>query len=53
MSRSSIPAMRLYRRLGFATEEDKGVYDLMRWSAAARATALRDESAVAFYVNTA
>jgi ribosomal protein S18 acetylase RimI-like enzyme len=28
------PAMRLYRRLGFVTEEDKGVYDLMRWSAA-------------------
>jgi len=28
------PAMRLYRRLGFKTEEDKGVYDLMRWSAA-------------------
>ena len=28
------PAMRLYRRLGFETEEDKGVYDLMRWSAA-------------------
>jgi len=27
------PAMRLYRRLGFTTEEDKGVYDLMRWSA--------------------
>jgi ribosomal protein S18 acetylase RimI-like enzyme len=27
------PAMRLYRRLGFATEEDKGVYDLMHWSA--------------------
>jgi ribosomal protein S18 acetylase RimI-like enzyme len=27
------PAMRLYRRLGFATEEDKGVYDLMRWTA--------------------
>ncbi len=27
------PAMRLYRRLGFGTEEDKGVYDLMRWSA--------------------
>ena len=26
------PAMRLYRRLGFATCEDKGVYDLMRWS---------------------
>lgn len=26
------PAMRLYRRLGFRTEEDKGVYDLMRWS---------------------
>jgi ribosomal protein S18 acetylase RimI-like enzyme len=29
------PAMRLYRRLGFATEEDKGVYDLMRWTAPA------------------
>jgi ribosomal protein S18 acetylase RimI-like enzyme len=28
------PAMRLYRRLGFATAEDKGVYDLMRWTAA-------------------
>lgn len=27
------PAMRLYRRLGFAAVEDKGVYDLMRWSA--------------------
>jgi ribosomal protein S18 acetylase RimI-like enzyme len=27
------PAMRLYRRLGFATEDDKGVYDLMRWTA--------------------
>jgi len=26
------PAMRLYRRLGFRTIEDKGVYDLMRWS---------------------
>jgi ribosomal protein S18 acetylase RimI-like enzyme len=26
------PAMRLYRRLGFQVEEDKGVYDLMRWS---------------------
>ena len=26
------PAMRLYRRLGFKTEDDKGVYDLMRWS---------------------
>lgn len=25
------PAMRLYCRLGFITEEDKGVYDLMRW----------------------
>ncbi len=25
------PAMRLYLRLGFVTEEDKGVYDLMRW----------------------
>jgi ribosomal protein S18 acetylase RimI-like enzyme len=29
------PAMRLYRRLGFTTEEDKGVYDLMRWTAPA------------------
>jgi ribosomal protein S18 acetylase RimI-like enzyme len=29
------PAMRLYRRLGFRAEEDKGVYDLMRWEAAA------------------
>jgi ribosomal protein S18 acetylase RimI-like enzyme len=28
------PAMRLYRRLGFKTDEDKGVYDLMRWTAA-------------------
>ena len=28
------PAMRLYRRLGFATVEDKGVYDLLRWPAA-------------------
>jgi ribosomal protein S18 acetylase RimI-like enzyme len=28
------PALHLYRRLGFVTEEDKGVYDLMRWSAA-------------------
>ena len=27
------PAMRLYRRLGFSIEEDKGVYDLMRWTA--------------------
>ena len=27
------PAMRLYRRLGFVTEQDKGVYDLMRWKA--------------------
>jgi ribosomal protein S18 acetylase RimI-like enzyme len=30
------PAMRLYRRLGFEIEEDKGVYDLMRWTAAPR-----------------
>jgi ribosomal protein S18 acetylase RimI-like enzyme len=28
------PAMRLYRRLGFRTEEDAGVYDRMRWRAA-------------------
>jgi ribosomal protein S18 acetylase RimI-like enzyme len=27
------PAMRLYRRLGFKTEADQGVYDLMRWTA--------------------
>jgi ribosomal protein S18 acetylase RimI-like enzyme len=26
------PAMRLYLRLGFTVEEDKGVYDLMRWT---------------------
>src|ERR1700753_1651633 len=26
------PAMRLYRRLGFTVDEDKGVYDLMRWT---------------------
>jgi ribosomal protein S18 acetylase RimI-like enzyme len=31
------PAMRLYRRLGFTTEEDKGVYDLMRWRASSDA----------------
>ena len=30
---TSNPAMRLYRRLGFATEEHNGVYDSMRWSA--------------------
>ena len=29
------PAMRLYRRLGFTTEADAGVYDRMRWEAAA------------------
>jgi ribosomal protein S18 acetylase RimI-like enzyme len=27
------PAMQLYRRLGFTTVEDKGVYDLMHWRA--------------------
>jgi GNAT superfamily N-acetyltransferase len=26
------PAMRLYHRLGFVTVEDKGVYDLLRWT---------------------
>jgi ribosomal protein S18 acetylase RimI-like enzyme len=26
------PAMRLYQRLGFVSEQDNGVYDLMRWS---------------------
>jgi ribosomal protein S18 acetylase RimI-like enzyme len=26
------PAMGLYRRLGFVTVEDKGVYDLLRWT---------------------
>ena len=25
------PAMRLYKRLGFETVEDKGVYDLLQW----------------------
>ncbi len=29
------PAMRLYQRLGFTRVEDKGVYDLLRWSAQA------------------
>jgi ribosomal protein S18 acetylase RimI-like enzyme len=29
------PAMRLYRRLGFETREDKGIYDLMLWTAPA------------------
>jgi ribosomal protein S18 acetylase RimI-like enzyme len=33
------PAMRLYRRLGFQVEEDKGVYDLMRWSRPSRGDA--------------
>jgi ribosomal protein S18 acetylase RimI-like enzyme len=33
------PAMRLYRRLGFTTEQDKGVYDLMRWTAPSSAYA--------------
>ena len=32
------PAMRLYCRLGFKAEEDKGVYDLMRWTEAAGPT---------------
>lgn len=27
------PAIRLYKRLGFRTVEDKGVHDLMEWSA--------------------
>jgi ribosomal protein S18 acetylase RimI-like enzyme len=31
------PAMRLYHRLGFVAEEDKGVYDLMRWRAGSAA----------------
>jgi ribosomal protein S18 acetylase RimI-like enzyme len=33
------PAMRLYQRLGFATVEDKGIYDLMRWDAESAASA--------------
>ena len=33
------PAMRLYRRLGFATVEDKGIYDLMRWTGGSPANA--------------
>ena len=28
------PAMRLYRRLGFVTAEEEGIYDLMRWTPA-------------------
>jgi GNAT superfamily N-acetyltransferase len=36
------PAMRLYRRLGFVTEEDKGVYDLMRWTPRQPATVPAD-----------
>jgi GNAT superfamily N-acetyltransferase len=28
------PAMRLYRRLGFVTAEEQGVYELMRWTPA-------------------
>lgn len=28
------PAMGLYRRLGFVTAEDKGVYDLLEWRSA-------------------
>ncbi|MEP3437315.1 MAG: GNAT family N-acetyltransferase [Hoeflea sp.] len=32
------PAMRLYKRLGFETVEDKGVYDLLRWQPSAPAT---------------
>jgi len=35
------PALRLYRRLGFTTEEDKGVYDLMRWRSAATLRLIR------------
>jgi len=26
------PAMKLYRRLGFTKQEDKGIYDLLSWS---------------------
>ena len=33
------PAMRLYRRLGFATVEDKGVYDLLEWRQGAQTPA--------------
>ena len=33
------PAMGLYRRLGFVTAEDKGVYDLLVWSAGGKAGA--------------
>lgn len=35
------PAMGLYRRLGFETVADKGVYDLLRWPAAGAATHVR------------
>ena len=38
------PALHLYRRLGFATVEDKGVYDLMEWrDGASPATATADD----------
>lgn len=30
------PAMALYRRLGFTTIEDKGVYDLLTWTPSSR-----------------
>ena len=38
------PAMTLYRRLGFARIENKGVYDLMRWMPGAGAGAGRSVS---------
>jgi GNAT superfamily N-acetyltransferase len=40
------PALRLYERLGFAAVEDKGVYDLMRWSNSPTARAKKSVVAV-------
>ena len=42
------PAMGLYHRLGFATIEDKGVYNLLRWSPAETTTA-KDQVKTASY----
>lgn len=38
------PAMTLYRRLGFRTVADKGVHDLLEWSAAAPGDQVKTDS---------
>lgn len=38
------PAMRLYRRLGFVTAEEQGVYDLMRWTPPAQGRQVKIDS---------